>query len=207
MELILQTQIHHPSMNCKVFRVKSVFKTFPYVLYSIDFGKTLKTIMFQSKQQHINRSGPDEITSGRHSKAILLFIIIKEVQIGSTSQGSTRTVLKDITNTAHLPKRNSRKPSSTIKTSTNEIHQDEYIVGTDLFGGIDATDDVQVFDCSSDENTDTDDETDVDDPMDYEPDPVLHIISESKQKDKRPPVSIKNFGSSMTKFSNSNGND
>ncbi|KAL0712947.1 hypothetical protein Bca4012_019925 [Brassica carinata] len=129
-------------------------------------------------------------------------------QRGSTSEGSTRTVLKDITNTAHLPKTNSRIPSSTFNESTKDIYEDEDMVGTDLFGGIIDGDEVQVFDCSSQEDTDTEnDETDVDDPMDSELDPVINIEPLSAHMGQRPGVFLSSAEVTMNKFSPRDGEE
>ncbi|CAH8355336.1 unnamed protein product [Eruca vesicaria subsp. sativa] len=126
----------------------------------------------------------------------------------STSQGSTRTVLKDITNTVHSRKTNLQLPPSTLNESTKDIDEDGDIVGTDLFGGIVDIDEVQVFDCSSQEDSDSEnDETDVDDPMDTEPDHVLNITTDSAQKQQPAHVFVKSSKPSMNHFSHSDGND
>ncbi|KAH0845269.1 hypothetical protein HID58_091858, partial [Brassica napus] len=83
---------------------------------------------------------------------------------------SSSNVLKDITNTAHLRKKQRSSSSDNFDASAQSIEEEDGLVGTDLFGGIIDTDSQQVFECSSLENTDTENEdSDLDDPMDFEP--------------------------------------
>ncbi|WZZ15867.1 hypothetical protein YC2023_108956 [Brassica napus] len=90
---------------------------------------------------------------------------------------SSRNVLKDITNIAHLTEKKCISSSSTFDPSAQSIQEEDGLVGTDLFGGSQSfikrfidTDSQQVFECSSLENTDTENgDSDLDDPMDYEP--------------------------------------
>ncbi|KAG2268175.1 hypothetical protein Bca52824_062730 [Brassica carinata] len=83
---------------------------------------------------------------------------------------SSSNVLKDITNTAHLRKKQRSSSSDNFDASAQSIEEEDGFVGTDLFGGIIDTDSQQVFECSSLENTDTENEdSDLDDPMDFEP--------------------------------------
>ncbi|KAF3502702.1 hypothetical protein F2Q69_00043275 [Brassica cretica] len=81
---------------------------------------------------------------------------------------SSSNVLKDITNIAHLRKKQCSSSSSTFDASAQSLEEEDGFVGTDL--GIIDTDSQQVFECSSLENTDTENEdSDLDDPMDFEP--------------------------------------
>ena len=108
---------------------------------------------------------------------------------------SSRNVLKDLSNIAHLTGKKCISSSSTFDPSAQSIQEEDGLVGTDLFGGSQSfikstvfnafwylqiidfffsgfidTDSQQVFECSSLENTDTENgDSDLDDHMDYEP--------------------------------------
>ncbi|KAG2250067.1 hypothetical protein Bca52824_089695 [Brassica carinata] len=80
----------------------------------------------------------------------------------STSRRSTRNVLKDITNISHLRKKMKR---------------------------IEDTDELQVFDCSSQDNTDTEtEESDIDDPTDVDVELLVNVVTKKTGDSQRPDV-------------------
>ncbi|CAH8307268.1 unnamed protein product [Eruca vesicaria subsp. sativa] len=146
-----------------------------------------------------------------HGPTFLLVLLLEDLHkksfksVKSKPKGQLRkprSVLKDITNIAHLRQINSHSPSkSEVDGSTHSIDEDDEIVGNDLFGGtvskflsfynlevytlmqlyvntftgIIHTDHQQVFDCSSPENSDTEnDESEFDDSIDEEVDVLLN---------------------------------
>ncbi|KAF2541811.1 hypothetical protein F2Q68_00029250 [Brassica cretica] len=107
----------------------------------------------------------------------------------STSRRSTRNVLKDITNISHLRKKNEKLPSPKSNASAQNIYEDDAVVGNDLFGGIEDTDELQVFDCSSQDNTDTEtEESDIDDPTDVDVELLVNVVTKKTGDSQRPDV-------------------
>ncbi|CAN7086002.1 unnamed protein product [Brassica oleracea var. botrytis] len=85
---------------------------------------------------------------------------------GGHKRKSSCNVLKDITNISHLPNKRTPKQARTFNASTQTIEEEDELVGNDLFGGIVDEDNDQVFECSSQENTDTKNEdSNLDDPI------------------------------------------
>ncbi|KAH0939176.1 LOW QUALITY PROTEIN: hypothetical protein HID58_006637 [Brassica napus] len=111
---------------------------------------------------------------------------------GGHKRKSDCNVLKDITNISQVPNKRTPKHARTFNASTQTIEEDDELVGNDLFGGIVDEDNDQVFECSSQENTDTEDEdSDLDDPIVSEEQDDRMIITNKAPNSERVVESVK----------------
>ncbi|CAN6925211.1 unnamed protein product [Brassica oleracea] len=111
---------------------------------------------------------------------------------GCHKRKSSCNVLKDITNISHFPNKRTPKQAHTFNASTQTIEEDDELVGNDLFGGIVDEDNDQVFECSSQENTDTENEdSDLDDPIVSEEQDDRIIITNKAPNSERPDEIVK----------------
>ncbi|CAF2270233.1 unnamed protein product [Brassica rapa] len=84
-----------------------------------------------------------------------------------------------------------KKGASTSRSnaSAQNIYEDDVVVGNDLFGGIEDTDELQVFDCTSQDNTDTETEkSNIDDPTDVDVELLVNVVTKKTGDSQRPDV-------------------
>ncbi|KAL0704041.1 hypothetical protein Bca4012_070466 [Brassica carinata] len=125
---------------------------------------------------------------------------------GGHKRKSSCNVLKDITNISHLPNKRTPKQARTFNASTQTIEEEDELVGNDLFGGIVDEDNDQVFECSSQENTDTENEdSDLDDPIVSE-EQDDRMITTNKAPNSERPDEIKKASKQSKSYVNENGN-